>query len=580
MNQTSLAIKHKNKHPNYTFWLFVLASVLIFIGLGLRDPWPADEPRFAQVAKEMVETGQWFFPARAEEFYPDKPPVFMWSIAFFFALFGSIKIAFLLPSALCSLLTLFLVYDISKRLWSTKEALIATSLLLLSFQFLLQAKSAQIDAMVCCWITIGCYGLLRFFLVERLWRWYYLAFFFMGIGVITKGVGFLPVLMLIPYLIHQRVWPQRDITKNQTKNSVLPWLMGAVVMLLAISLWFVPMLILVENSHDPSLALYRDNILFRQTVTRYADSWHHIKPFWYYLVEVIPLFWLPISIALPWLIPFWYSAIKKGDARILLPLGWIVLVLLFFSVSPGKRGVYILPALPMLALISAPYFDSVVNKKVFSWLMWAVVFLLSVGLLGFGFSGIVEASFALKLEEKFGLSPWMFFLVTGGLTCLVTVITSRGKHWKAWPYFLCTLWGMYATWGYTLLEDVKTPKSVFGNIEKEIGKHDATIALVDFSEQFILFSPYPIVHFGYHTPTDEQLSAAYQWLEKTDKGRYILVDEKHVRNDCFKKEMATSVGYAHRVHWVLLSHEALTEKCPLTRTTTEIFSYIPDRPVT
>ena len=73
MNQTSLAIIHKNKHPNYTFWLFVLASVLIFIGLGLRDPWPADEPRFAQVAKEMVETGQWFFPARAGEFYPDKP---------------------------------------------------------------------------------------------------------------------------------------------------------------------------------------------------------------------------------------------------------------------------------------------------------------------------------------------------------------------------------------------------------------------------------------------------------------------------------------------------------------------------
>ena len=87
--------------------------------------------------------------------------------------------------------------------------------------------------------------------------------------------------------------------------------------------------------------------------------------------------------------------------------------------------------------------------------------------MGFGFSGIVKASFALKLEEKFGLSPWMFFLVTGGLTCLVTVITTRGKHWKVWPYFLCTLWGMYATWGYTLLEDVKTPKSVFANIEKE-----------------------------------------------------------------------------------------------------------------
>ena len=92
---------------------------------------------------------------------------------------------------------------------------------------------------------------------------------------------------------------------------------------------------------------------------------------------------------------------------------WVGLYLsAFLQRKSWQTGVYILPALPMLALISAPYFDSVVNKKVFSWLLWGVVFLLSVGLLGFGFSGIVEASFALKLEEKFGLSPWMF-LVTG-----------------------------------------------------------------------------------------------------------------------------------------------------------------------
>ena len=78
--------------------------------------------------------------------------------------------------------------------------------------------------------------------------------------------------------------------------------------------------------------------------------------------------------------------------------------------------------------------------------------------MGFGFSGIVEASFALKIRRKVRAFSVDVFLVTGGLTCLVTVITSRGKHWKAWPYFLCTLWGMYATWGYTLLEDVKTPK--------------------------------------------------------------------------------------------------------------------------
>jgi hypothetical protein len=58
-----------------TVWpLLAVALLLIFTGIGLRDPWPADEPKFALIAKEIVETGQWFFPARGQELHPDKPP--------------------------------------------------------------------------------------------------------------------------------------------------------------------------------------------------------------------------------------------------------------------------------------------------------------------------------------------------------------------------------------------------------------------------------------------------------------------------------------------------------------------------
>lgn len=59
----------------------VLASLVFLTGVGLRDPWPEDEPRFAQVAREMVQSGQWFFPTHGGEFYSDKPPIFMWTIA-------------------------------------------------------------------------------------------------------------------------------------------------------------------------------------------------------------------------------------------------------------------------------------------------------------------------------------------------------------------------------------------------------------------------------------------------------------------------------------------------------------------
>src|SRR5690606_29920383 len=128
---------------------------------------------------------------------------------------------------------------------------------------------------------------------------------------------------------------------------------GPIAFIFAISLWLVPMLLAART--DPAIAAYRDEILFRQTVTRYTDAWHHIEPFWYFLVEVIPILWLPLTALLPWLLPRWRTAWRKRDLRIVLPLCWVVVVVLFFSLSSGKRGVYVLPALPALVLACAPY---------------------------------------------------------------------------------------------------------------------------------------------------------------------------------------------------------------------------------
>ncbi|MBL8246707.1 MAG: glycosyltransferase family 39 protein, partial [Rhodanobacteraceae bacterium] len=98
------------------WWLLALALLLIGAGIGLRDPWPADEPRFALVAKQMVDSGEWLFPHRGNELYSDKPPMFMWMQAAASTLTGSWRIGFLLPSLLSGLLTLALVFDLSRRL--------------------------------------------------------------------------------------------------------------------------------------------------------------------------------------------------------------------------------------------------------------------------------------------------------------------------------------------------------------------------------------------------------------------------------------------------------------------------------
>jgi len=550
--------RYGDEHGFNLVWLLIFSLSLFLVGMGLRDPWPADEPRFALVAKEMVETGQWFFPMRGGELYPDKPPVFMWSIAIFYWLTGSLRIAFLLPSALCSTLALFLVYDLGRRLWSNRVGWYAALLLLLSMQFTLQAKMAQIDAMVTCWITIGCYGLLRFILLGGGWRWYFLAWFFMGIGVITKGVGFLPLLMLLPYAA-LRIFNITDPASSLAeKVGGWRWLAGPVVMLGAVSLWFLPMLYLVEQYQDPLFNAYRDNILLKQTVTRYADSWHHRNPFWYYLISVIPFFWLPISLMLPWLVKHWKEAVMLADRRIILPLGWAVLVLLFFSLSPGKRGVYILPALPMLALVSAPYLLSVLDSKWFNRLILIVVLALSLLFLLFGIAGKFNLDVVTSIATRYRLEPWNFSIVLGAAGVAVVIFNFKRHRFASWIMFIPVLWIMLSTWGYVLLNPIRTPQIIYQQIA-HIVPRNAELALPDFSEQFILFSPYRTTHFGYRTADDEEIKAAWLWQQKTPHG-FILLNHDF-RTTCFDMDKAIPLGHAHRKNWVLLDQNSRLETC-------------------
>jgi 4-amino-4-deoxy-L-arabinose transferase-like glycosyltransferase len=117
--------------------LLLLALLLFSAGLGLRDPWPADEPRYALVAKQMVESGDWLFPHWGKELYPDKPPLFMWVIAACLWLTGSLRVAFLLPSLLAGLLSVWLVYDLGARFWSNRIGFYAGLVLITIFQFTL-----------------------------------------------------------------------------------------------------------------------------------------------------------------------------------------------------------------------------------------------------------------------------------------------------------------------------------------------------------------------------------------------------------------------------------------------------------
>ncbi|MFV0574858.1 MAG: ArnT family glycosyltransferase [Vibrio sp.] len=535
------------------YFLLAIAVIIIFAGIGFRDPWPADEPRFVEVAKEMVQSGNWFFPMRGGELYPDKPPVFMWSMAAFYWLTGSLKATFLLPNAIVSIIALVCCYDISAKLWNVKTARTVGLLLLIAPQFIIQAKAAQIDAMVAAWITIAMYGLLRHFFIKTSWAWYYTAWAFMGLGIITKGVGFLPIFFLIPVLtLH---FSGKHRFEDQVSWKLL---LGLVAMLAVIACWLIPMLMIADSSHNPDFIAYKNNILFKQTGERYANSWAHLEPWYYFIVSVIPVMWFPLYFVC-FHKKFWQE-VKQSGLLISL-LSWIVLVVIFFSFSPGKRGVYVLPALPMLALVAGDFLSKHQWYKGFDWLLKGLTALLGIVLIVAAGIALFDSPVITKHLEGHPHEFGAFFVVT---SVIWLVAFWKGlKKSALWSFgiALCITWVLYSFVGYPLLNPTRTPaKDMMLEVAQKIGPN-GELGMSRFKEQFLLFSPISLTHFSYLDNTSEQDRNAWLWM-KEKPNRYLFTRGDIGNMGCFDISKATQLGEAHRRDWALLDSSALLDSCP------------------
>ena len=548
---------------NLTFWLFAVTVIVILAGIGLRDPWPPDEPRFALMAKEMWDTGNWFFPHRGGEIYPDKPPMVMWMILLFYGLLGNLKIAFLLPSALLSMCTMWMTYDIAKRLYNPKIGLYAGFLLAITLHFILQAKSGQLDAPVAFWVMLGSYGLLRHLILGPAWRWYYLAFFAMGMGIITKGVGFLPVLMLFGLIIVSPSWYDKN------NKQLLKWFAGIFFLLMAVSLWLIPMLIQVDNNPTPDVLAYRDNILLKQTVNRYAKSWAHLQPFYYYVLEVIPLFWLPLSLFVPWLIKPIKQAFRDKECRIIYPSVMVLFVIFFFSLSKGKRAEYMLPILPMFVLVIAPYFEQLIQKKGLQRLLLAVVIILSVLFSLIGFAGIFEVEKVSQLTAKYFVNPW-YWMTTLGIFGLISAAIFRKQAIILYTVFILGLWLSYGLWAAPMVDKAMSTQPMMVALAKVVPK-DAELGLVGMREKLLLHTQWPTTHFGHHHPKAEQQQAGINWINQRSN-RYLLVNSQYA-NECFNSGNKISYDSFHQDKWWLFSvHELNKNSCKINNTIYPLFS--------
>ena len=556
------------------FWLLLLiALVVLGAGIGLRDPWPSDEPRFALAAKQMVESGDWLFPHRGSELYADKPPMLMWAQAASFELLRWWRLAFMLPSLLAGLGTLLLVYDLGRRLWNRRTGLYAAGGLLLAFQFVYQSQRAQIDPLVMFFITLANWGLLRHLLAPvdssasraraANWPMYWLGCGCAGLGVITKGVGFVALFMLLPYA--WAAWRGWDGVARPGRGAWWRWLAGLAAMLAAIALWLVPMLLAARARHaNPAYAGYVDDILLHQTAGRYAHAWHHLHGWWYYL-PIVLFSWLPLSLSYPGSVPHWLERLRARDARVLLPLGWIVLVLLFFSASPGKRDVYILPALPMLALVTAPVLDELLAKR---WLRaLGLLFVAALGtaaLLAGGYALLVHSPRVARFAAERGLADggaalWWMCVVLGAVQlALVAALRLRRAVWAVCGGMLA-LWLAWGCWAVPLLNPSSSSAALMARVRDRLGPHEQ-LGLVAWTEQDMLMLDRPAADFGFRQPWHVQFARAVRWQAQAPATRWLFV-QRSAMGDCVDRARAVALGHANQRDWWMFKAAALVPGC-------------------
>lgn len=331
--------------------LALLGLGLFLPWLGARDLWNPDEPRYAEVAREMGVDGQFLVPRLNGETYTQKPPLFFWAINVASLVTGGFdEWTARLPSALAAVGATLLVFLIGRRLFDERVAWLAALVYATSFKVLWQARVAQIDMLLSFLVALSAWCWLRGYQDSRP-SGYRLFFLVAGLATLAKGpVGLLPFLLsaLVFLWLSDR---KEEIRAMQIGRGLLLWAAVVAAWLLAATL--------------QAGTGYLRELVLTQNLTRYFEPGStpvmsgHLKP-WYHYLTTLPVDFLPWSALLPaalW-VP-WREGAWRREAGYRFAVCWTVVPILFFSLSAAKRSVYLLPMFPAAALLVAFLLDTV-----------------------------------------------------------------------------------------------------------------------------------------------------------------------------------------------------------------------------
>ena len=332
-----------------------ISVFLFFYGSGNFGLVGADEPRYAQIAREMLERHDFVSPTLNGEPWLEKPVLYYWLGMASFKIFGVTDTAARIPSAALALGMVLAIFFYMRRFrpGTQLDAGIITASCAVVFAF---SRGASTDMPLTASFSVA---MLVWYVWYQTGRniWLLTFYFFLGLATLAKGpvAPFLGGLIVLVFSVLRR-----DI---KTSLRTL-WLPGVLLYLAVVLPWFVAV-----QMRDPQF-LYV--FILEHNLARFGSNmFHHKQPLWYYIpvfiLAVAPWTFFAIAAlvdALKWSVRSWRirlsedgnvtrAATTDGFAEFLVL--WTLLPILFFSLSQSKLPGYILPSIPPCAILTADY---------------------------------------------------------------------------------------------------------------------------------------------------------------------------------------------------------------------------------
>jgi len=395
------------------------STATIIVGLGIAvlwlnfwgwDLWAPDEPRYAQIAREMVEQGHWLVPHLGGKVYSEKPPLFFWLIAFSYGIFGVDVFAVRIISVLSASGSILLTYFLGKRLFGSTGGICSAMVLSTSVLFIHLGRRANIDATLLLTVTASLALIAKAYFDEKK-SLYMPAYLLMAVGVLLKG----PVALLLPVVVMLLYFVL--IRETRQLGCARLW-MGLIIVVVVVGAWLVPASLWGGSD-------YFNTVVFKQNLGRAVSSFSHKKPVYYYLLQFPPNFF-------PWIVFFpqaLYTAIRNKTRERLFPVVWFAGIFVFFSLMSGKRGLYMLPLFPAAALITGSFFRDILDGTIRRRIVTAAALVLAAAL-----AAVAVAVWFIKIPdyaEALIKLRWPVSLILVAVAALVVTAVARKKQHHA-----------------------------------------------------------------------------------------------------------------------------------------------------